>query len=154
EWPPSPEWSSPAAVTPPGPVPPGAVPPGPVTPPGPVPPGPVPPGPVPPGAVPPGAPPRRRRRGMLWTIVAVSVLAGLCVAGVVVGSVAGFRAYHRSHHQAAAGMGQPARDGEFMFTADKVTCGLSQVGPPDDYLTPTGEFCVVQLDIRNVGTGP
>jgi hypothetical protein len=113
-------------------------------------------GPVPGFGVGAGPPEPRQRpsRLMLWTVVGAAVLAVLCVGAAVVGVIAGVRSYNRSHEQATAAIGQPARDGQFMFTADKVTCGLKQVGPPDDYLTPTGEFCVVELNVRNVGTGP
>jgi hypothetical protein len=90
----------------------------------------------------------------MWIGITAGVLALLCVGTAVTGVIIGVRGYHRAHQQATAGLGQPAQDGQLMFTANKITCGVNAVGPPEDYVTPTGQFCVVSLDIRNVGTGP
>jgi len=150
--------ATPGPTLPPGPPPPAAAwgpPPGaPGMPPGVlgVPPGVPPGGELPPGPMPPQPP--RKRHTWMWVAIGAGALVILCAGAVVTGAVLSVRGYHRAHRQISAALGQPAQDGQLMFTADKVTCGVTEVGPPEDYVTPTGQFCVVELNIRNVGTGP
>jgi Domain of unknown function (DUF4352) len=90
----------------------------------------------------------------LWIVLAACAAAVIVIAGATVGVIAATHALRHSDRPTTAAVGQPGRDGSLQFTAEKVTCGVGQVGPPDDYVTPTGQFCVVELKIRNVGTGP
>lgn len=57
-------------------------------------------------------------------------------------------------NQAAAGIGDPVRDGQFEFVVDEVTCGVSEVG--DDLLgaQAQGQFCLVTVSVRNIGDEP
>jgi hypothetical protein len=89
-----------------------------------------------------------------WIVLATCVAAVIVIGGVTVGIVAATHALGSSDRPTTAAVGQPGRDGSLQFTAEQVTCGVDQVGPPDDFVTPTGQFCVVELKIRNVGTGP
>jgi hypothetical protein len=49
-------------------------------------------------------------------------------------------------------LGQPARDGKFEFVVQKVECGKKQVG--DQYLNKTaqGQFCLVTVSVKSIGT--
>lgn len=51
-----------------------------------------------------------------------------------------------------AKIGEPARDGKFEFTVSKIQCGVTVVG--DQYLTkqPQGQFCLLSLTVKNIGT--
>jgi hypothetical protein len=53
--------------------------------------------------------------------------------------------------KAAAGIGDPVRDGKFEFTVAKMDCSKKKVG--DQYLSTTaqGKFCLVTLTVKNVG---
>jgi Domain of unknown function (DUF4352) len=107
---------------------------------------------VPSGAPPLPPPPRGHRT--LWIVLAACVAAVVVIGGITVGVIAATHALSHSDRPTTAAVGQPGRDGSLQFTAEQVTCGVDQVGPPDDFVTPTGQFCVVELKIRNVGTGP
>jgi hypothetical protein len=53
-----------------------------------------------------------------------------------------------------AGIGKPARDGNFEFTVKGVKCGVGKVG--DQYVgkTAQGQFCLVTVAVKNVKTDP
>lgn len=55
---------------------------------------------------------------------------------------------------AVVGLGSPARDGKFEFTANKVTCGLQEVGGQYLKETAQGQFCVLDLTVKNIGEKP
>jgi hypothetical protein len=120
---------------------------------------------APPGAQPPVPPPfvpgppqpvpaPSHGHRTLWIVLAACTAAVIVIGGATVGVIAATHALRHSDRPTTAAVGQPGRDGSLQFTAKKVTCGVRQVGPPEDYVTPTGQFCVVELKIRNVGTGP
>lgn len=52
---------------------------------------------------------------------------------------------------AAPGFGVPVRDGKFEFVVNGMECGIPKVG--DDFLNKTaqGQFCLVDLSIKNIG---
>ena len=89
---------------------------------------------------------------ILASIAAVVILGGMIAAVTV--TMATVRSYQRSHAQTTVGMDQPVRDGAFQFTASQMRCGISEIGSPEDYQAPTGQFCVISLTIKNVGTTP
>ena len=91
---------------------------------------------------------------MVWIALASCTAVIVVIGGAATAVVLATHAWRHSGAPTAVAVGQPARDGSLQFTTDKVTCGVRQVGPPENYDVPTGQFCVVQLEIRNVGTGP
>ncbi len=95
-----------------------------------------------------------RRHAPLFVALGVSVLALVCLAGAVLAITVGRHMFTKDTTRATVAMGQPVRDGKFMFTASKIKCGVQEVGTPDDYQTPTGQFCIVNLKITNVGKSP
>jgi hypothetical protein len=54
----------------------------------------------------------------------------------------------------SAGIGDPVRAGDLQLTAQKLTCGKKRVG--DEYFgeTAQGQFCIVKVDLSNVGDDP
>ncbi|WP_157756564.1 DUF4352 domain-containing protein [Plantactinospora sp. KBS50] len=60
----------------------------------------------------------------------------------------------RSRTEHAVGLGEPVRDGDLEFRVDRLRCGIGRVGDPVVNQTATGQFCVVELDVRNVGSRP
>ncbi len=81
------------------------------------------------------------------------MIAGLVTAGVIA-TVKTVHRYHHAQAQASVGMDTPVRDGVFQFTADGMRCGVHEIGTADDYQSPTGQFCVVTLTVKNVGKQP
>lgn len=57
----------------------------------------------------------------------------------------------QSAPQQVAGTGQPARDGKFEFTVSGVTCGQTRVGNEYFGEDAQGEFCMVNMTIKNIG---
>jgi hypothetical protein len=53
-----------------------------------------------------------------------------------------------------ATIGQPVIDGKFEFVVDSVECGVEQVG--SDFLVERaqGQFCLMTLSVKNIGTEP
>lgn len=52
------------------------------------------------------------------------------------------------------GLNQPANDGKFQFTVTSFACGQSQLENDNQFETATaqGQFCVMKLNIKNIGT--
>ncbi|MGI5211432.1 DUF4352 domain-containing protein [Plantactinospora sp. CA-290183] len=147
-----PDWSTPetpvstpplGGIPPPPPVPPG----GPVDPDDPLTHG--------PGPVPQFARPADRRWWFILGIVA-ALLSGCCVAAVVVTLAWGPEIYTglRDRGQRIVALGQPARDGDLEFRVGEVRCGLPEVGDALVSQLAVGQFCVVQLAVRNLGSRP
>jgi hypothetical protein len=55
---------------------------------------------------------------------------------------------------AAAKIGDPARDGKFEFTVTKLDCGKASVGKDPLSERAQGQFCLVTLDVANIGKEP
>jgi hypothetical protein len=55
---------------------------------------------------------------------------------------------------ATPGLNQAANDGKFQFTVASFTCGQSQLSNDNEFETATaqGQFCVLRLDIKNIGS--
>jgi len=102
-----------------------------------------------PYGVPVYAPPVRRRTGRTVLLVVAGVLAACCAGGgtlALIGS--GLLQGGRS---APPGLNTPVRDGKFEFVVSRVRCGQSKVGPAPFSRTAQGQFCLVDLSVRNIG---
>ncbi len=55
---------------------------------------------------------------------------------------------------ATPGLNQAANDGKFQFTVTSFACGQSQLSNDNEFETATaqGQFCVLKLDIKNIGS--
>ncbi|NJC71233.1 DUF4352 domain-containing protein [Planosporangium thailandense] len=51
-----------------------------------------------------------------------------------------------------AKVGEPARDGKFEFTVQQVKCGVPQVGSDLLNKKAQGQFCLVTVQVKNIGT--
>ena len=84
-------------------------------------------------------------------IAAGAVVALLCPGGIVFGFVAtGWR--DNAQPRPTATVGQPVRDRSLEFTVKSVHCGQMSIGSGPLMPTPSGQFCLVALSVRNTGT--
>lgn len=51
-------------------------------------------------------------------------------------------------------IGVPARDGDLEFTVSGVECGIDRIGTETFGTDAVGQFCIVTLDVQNVGAAP
>ena len=117
------------------------------------------PGQVPGYQVPAPAPAPKKRAKWPWIVggIVLAMIAG-CVGLFTVAlggtaKVAGDLDDNQRGKNAVAGqMNTPIKDGKFQFTVTKMTCGQQQVG--DDVLNQQaqGEFCLVDVSVKNIGT--
>ena len=55
---------------------------------------------------------------------------------------------------AAGGHAAPVTEGSFAFTVIGSKCGVKTVGPADVSQPATGQFCLIDVSVKNVGTQP
>ncbi|RKR89660.1 uncharacterized protein DUF4352 [Micromonospora pisi] len=100
--------------------------------------------------------PERRRR--LWLLLGVSVALVICCCAGVVGTALtwGGDIYTRveSRGQRVVGLNQAGRDGDLEFLVSGVRCGVDQVGDRLVNQAAVGQFCLVELAVRNIGKNP
>lgn len=53
-----------------------------------------------------------------------------------------------------AKIGQAVRDGKFEFIVQKMECGVAKVGPKSFGDTAQGQFCLITLNVKNIGKEP
>ena len=89
----------------------------------------------------------RAERHHTPALVVVGV-AALAVVGVACSSGS-----DKKGGQAApsASVGQAVRDGKFEFTVNNVNCGAARVGGDVTGETAQGQFCLVNLTVKNIG---
>ncbi len=99
-----------------------------------------------------------RRSPRPWLILAVAALFLVCCYG---GAAVALFTWGRSllsvvrdRTEHAVGLGEPVRDGTVEFRVNRVRCGITQVGDPIINQTAVGQFCAVELDVRNIGGRP
>ncbi|MGW0432556.1 DUF4352 domain-containing protein [Micromonospora sp. NPDC003197] len=120
-----------------------------------------PPPPAPPGAgqppgdwQPPGGPPPPANR-RLWLVLGIvaALLSCACVAAAATALFMGWDALAEisEERQQVVGLHQPARDGDLEFVVRDVECGIGQIGDPFVSQDAVGQFCVVELAVRNLG---
>ncbi len=111
-----------------------------------------------PAANPPGpagpAPAGERRLGLILIIIA-ALLVGCCAITAVSALAWGPDIYAVVRdRQRAVGLNQSARDGDLEFRVHAVRCGFDRVGDPYVNQAAVGQFCAVELTIRNLGPRP
>jgi serine/threonine protein kinase len=90
------------------------------------------------------SPPRKRRRWGRRLLVALGVLLLLSVASNL--------GEDRPGASGPAGLGDPARDGQFEFVVRSVDCGPRSVGEGIGRKQALGQFCLVALRVENSGS--
>lgn len=96
-----------------------------------------------------GPPPRPRRTGRTVLLIVAGVLAACCAGGGTLallgtGVLQGVRA-------TPPGLNTPVRDGKFEFVVSSVRCGNPTVGRAPLSRTAQGQFCLVDVSVRNIG---
>jgi hypothetical protein len=109
-----------------------------------------------PGPYPPEPPPPQRDQRIWLILGAVAVLLSCCcVAAGLIAATWGQDIYDLVRDgQQTVGLNQTARDGDLEFQVRRVECGFSRVGDPLINQAAVGQFCVVELAVRNVGKRP
>ena len=119
----------------------------------------------------PGAARQRRRSGWTAGLVVVGVFAACCASGAVLAMFGG--ALMRAGAEPAAtrpaatssppppattrpprsraGMDTPVRDGKFEFVVRSLSCGHDSVGESFVNVQASGQFCIVNLTVKNIG---
>jgi Domain of unknown function (DUF4352) len=96
----------------------------------------------------------RRRRGLHAFIIVVGLFAACCAGGATLAlmSSSAFRGMGTfGSAPPPPGLNTAVRDGKFEFVVSSVTCGQESVGTLVTKRAQ-GQFCVVDLTVRNVGT--
>ncbi|AVT31118.1 hypothetical protein C6361_18420 [Plantactinospora sp. BC1] len=115
------------------------------------------------GRPPPGGPARTpefvRQTDRRWWFVlglVAAVLSCCCVAAAVIALAWGpdFYTGLRDPAPRIVGLNQPARDGDLEFQVHSVRCGFTEVGDPLVSQLAVGQFCLVDLAVRNLGARP
>ncbi|HEY6117069.1 MAG TPA: DUF4352 domain-containing protein [Candidatus Dormibacteraeota bacterium] len=109
----------------------------------------------------PQQPPKKRKKWP-WIVggIALVMILGCVGAFALLGAGANEVAesldeadQNQKGNNAVAGvMGKPAKDGKFEFTVTKMKCGVDSVGPDGFGQKAQGEFCLVSVNVKNVGT--
>lgn len=100
----------------------------------------------------------KKRKKWPWIVggIVLAVILGcgaLSLAGVfAVGKAASDASNNQKGNNAAAGqMNKSSVDGKFQFTVTGMQCGVDSVGPDGFGQKAQGEFCLVSVQVKNVG---
>ncbi|MET0416615.1 MAG: DUF4352 domain-containing protein, partial [Actinoplanes sp.] len=113
------------------------------------------------GAPPPGypaqAPPAKKRRWP-WIVGGLALLSILGCVGLFTLVLGGTGAAlnemdenTKGKNAIAGQMGKAATDGKFQFTVTGMKCGVKQVGPAEFGEKAQGQFCLVDVTVKNTG---
>lgn len=119
------------------------------------------------GAPPPGQPygyvqqpPPKKRKVWPWVVGGGVVVMILGCVGVFAIIGAGGKAVSDSLQEAdqnqkgknavAGALGKPTTDGKFQFTVTGMKCGVASVGPAEFGQKAQGQFCLVDVQVKNV----
>ncbi len=95
----------------------------------------------------------RRRSGRTVLLVFAGVLAACCVSGALLALLgSAFLGGSSTLGSAPPGLNTAVADGEFEFVVTSVSCGHDSVGRSFVTKQPQGQYCIVDLSIRNIGT--
>jgi hypothetical protein len=91
--------------------------------------------------------------------VAGGLLALCCIGGVIAFVAAGDNDNEQdgtsgADENAVGTVGTPVRDGKFEFVVKNVECGKPAVGDSSLGETAQGQFCLVGVSVKNIGTEP
>lgn len=95
------------------------------------------------------------RHKTLLAVLTAAVVAVACGSGGEDSASSGGQTTGNDTEQdkpaAVATVGQPARDGKFEFTVQKVECGVDTVGDSTYGEKAQGQFCLVSVKVKNIG---
>jgi hypothetical protein len=101
-------------------------------------------------------PPKRKKwPWIVGGIVVFGLLACAGVAALVIGgtgaAVKGLDDNQKGQNAVAGQLGKATTDGKFEFTVTGMKCGAASVGPDGFGQKAQGQFCLVDVRIKNVG---
>jgi hypothetical protein len=98
---------------------------------------------------------RNTRLAILLAAVAAVLLCG-CVSAVVVTAAFGRTIIDnvRERNRETGRLNEPVRDGPLEFRVSRVDCGVPDLGDSFAYQAAVGQFCLVEMNVRNVGDEP
>jgi hypothetical protein len=96
-----------------------------------------------------GPPPKKKSKTGLVLAIVLCAMIVLCGGGVLVAAKIGKSA---SKPQATVAMDTPARDGKFEFVVKSASCRNAQVGTATLGKAAQGQFCLVTVSVKNIGT--
>jgi hypothetical protein len=113
-----------------------------------------------------GSSPRKppQKRGGVKILVGVLAVVGLCIGAAIFtlgkdswsADQNAVPAQRNAAQQEAAknlpGLGTAVRDGKFEFVGQSVSCGKKKVGTGSLKKTAHGQFCLVTVTVKNLGT--
>lgn len=109
----------------------------------------------------PQQPPRKKKKWP-WIVGGLALVMILGCVGVV--ALVGFGAKEaaesideadknqKGQNAVAGKMNTPIKDGKFEFTVTGMKCGAERVGPAEFGEKAQGQFCLVDVTVKNVGT--
>ena len=95
---------------------------------------------------------RRRRSKTPWLVGGVLAVVVAAGAAYALRGAGAEPAAPRATATAAAAARPSGAEGAFSATVTGTECGVPTVGPSELPQRPTGQFCLVQVEVRNAGT--
>ncbi len=98
---------------------------------------------------------RNTRLAIILAAVAAVLLCG-CVTAVVVTAAFGRTIYDnvRERNRDTGRLNESVRDGDLEFRVSRVDCGVPELGDSFVFQAAVGQFCLVEMNVRNVGDEP
>ena len=103
-------------------------------------------------AVPAPAPPPRSRRGLTAAILIGALFIVCCIGGAVLAFMVHTSSPRSALGPALPGLNSPVKDGKFEFVVASMSCGHASVSRAFVSRPAQGQFCLVALTVRNIGT--
>jgi len=100
------------------------------------------------------APPRtpRSRRGPIAVVLLFALFAMCCIGGATLAFMVNTSRPSSALGPALPGLNTPVKGGRFEFVVASVSCGHASVSRAFVSRSAQGQFCLVALSVRNVGT--
>jgi len=98
------------------------------------------------------APPPRSRRGPIAVVLVCALFAMCCIGGATLAFMVNTSRPSSALGPALPGLNTPVKDGRFEFVVASVSCGHASVSRAFVSRSAQGQFCLVALSVRNVGT--
>ena len=98
------------------------------------------------------APPPRSRRGLTAVVLIGALFAMCCIGGATLAYVVHTSKPGGTLGSALPRLNEPVLDGRFEFVVASMSCGHASVSRAFLSRSAQGQFCLVVLSVRNIGT--